>query len=386
MKNMQKKYKQEISNIKLSDEQKQELICNLENLSRKENYSYNKFKKFSTIVAITGLLSISVYASDLLNLSSTSIKFLNPNSDNQLEFLSSGAYNVNKSDSKKSGEILVKEIIGDENTTYIFFDFVAPEGVILEQNKYYKFLDHYLKIEADGVSEFTHKYEQIKNQENIDSNIISFYYEITSKNNTLENATITFNFQDLQVFESPNIASDFYYDSVKTAGIDIYIQNQHRKIFEAQKNQEMLDKYQVESFDGDWKIKFDANFTRYNNKIFFEDMYAYVDYLGEDDLEVKINSVSVSPISINFELYVDPSKYYDGSEFGKHYPNDLTDKLKEFTIYYKDNSFEHIEDFISLLGNPTTNEVFIFSNFTNVLNDKEIDYIDYHGTKIYINN
>jgi len=51
--------------------------------------------------------------------------------DEQAEYLSNGAYVVDKQVANENGTLTVKQVIGDSNLTYILMDFVAPEGTVL---------------------------------------------------------------------------------------------------------------------------------------------------------------------------------------------------------------------------------------------------------------
>lgn len=94
------------------------------------------FKAGLAAAVIACFLLTTAFAATVFGLDAKFVSFLKPASDEQSEYLANGAYVVDKQASNKNGTLEVKQILGDENTVYILMDFTAPDGTVLDAERY----------------------------------------------------------------------------------------------------------------------------------------------------------------------------------------------------------------------------------------------------------
>jgi hypothetical protein len=75
------------------------------------------------------------FAAANLGLDKMVLSYLRPTNE-QAEFLSNGALNVNRQISQKNGTLEITQVIGDRHQLYIFMRFTAPKGTILDAERY----------------------------------------------------------------------------------------------------------------------------------------------------------------------------------------------------------------------------------------------------------
>lgn len=94
------------------------------------------FKAVLVAAAIACCLFTTAFAVTVFGLDAKFVSFLKPTSDERSEYLANGAYVVDKQISNKYGTLEVKQILGDENTVYILMDLTAPDGTVLDAERY----------------------------------------------------------------------------------------------------------------------------------------------------------------------------------------------------------------------------------------------------------
>jgi hypothetical protein len=128
-------------------EQKERMFHNILVQSKDKNKrhrGYTRAKRLRPAVLAAVLmvcLATTVFAAAYMGLDETFMKFLNPVNHEQVEYLSNGAYVVDKQVKNENGTLKIKQVIGDSNLTYILMDFSAPEGTILDAARY-RFLEN----------------------------------------------------------------------------------------------------------------------------------------------------------------------------------------------------------------------------------------------------
>lgn len=364
MKNM---YNNELEKVKFSDAQKANLIDKIEQKQNKKSYN---FGKLAPICAVAVFMTITAYATGFFGLSNQTLDFLNPHNDEQTQMLKQGAYTVNASDKQDSGEIVVKEIIGDQHSTMIFVDFIAPDGTILDENKSYNFLETRIKYDViEDVRGVSYYYEKIDG--NPDDNVVSFVFVFTNSDKSFTGENLSVLFEDLRVADNDEILYAHYKKATEVSGLGT--EYQHEDYRKAMNNQDVLDEFGVEVFGGDWKISFKADFVQYTDKIKLDGVDLKI---GGYDLEM--TSISVSPISIYMAIE---------GEIETSLTIDL-DEYINFKIHYKDGTSEEISRENGHYNGGTVDQIrnimTVYSTFTDVLDYDNIQAIEYQGNMIYI--
>ena len=326
-----------------TDEQKERMYRNLLTPSRNEPPKRRalapaKRVRFSILAAaLTVLLTTTAFAAAYRGLDETFLKFLSPANSEQAEYLSDGAYAIDKRVANEQGTLILKQAIGDGNLTYILMDFIAPEGTALNAARY-RFENPNTTTDESFHSTGFRKLDD----EDPNDNKIGLVMILMTEN-SLEGQTARFRFTNLQ-------AADPYPGVFETV------------------------------VAGTWEIAFKLDYKNYstvylpNRKI---DLYGY---------EAVLKSISVSPISIALKIDSEFVKEI-GEASGKQREIGLNEYEDEYpvTINFKDGTSEKTGIFTGLhLGDLLSRRILTIKTFEKVINDKEIASIVFFGAEIPI--
>ncbi len=292
-----------------------------------------------TAAVLIFVLSTVSFAAVYLDLDTKFLNFLNPSNIEQVEHLADGAYIVDKQIKNKNGTLDIKQVIGDENTTYILMDFIAPEGTVLNK-KHYSFED--MGIDA-GQSFYSYGIISLED-EDIGDNKISMIMAINTKE-SLKGQKAHVKFTDLK--GSDTIPGEF-----------------------------------TTSVPGEWKASFNLDFKNYSTN------YQVDKDINIHDYNANLKTISVSPISVTLKLKSSSTKEINEAtggweqlgldEYSDEYP---------ITINYKDDTSETTSIFNGMHNlDHLKGEMIFIKTFESVINDKEIKSITFYNTEIEINN
>ncbi len=266
------------------------------------------------------------------------MRFLNPVNQEQAQYLSNGAYVVDKQVNNKNGTLHIKQVLGDSNLTYILMDFIAPEGTVLDAARY-RFLNYDIPTNQDYMGvEF-----KVLDDGDHSDNRISLVMSILTKT-SIAGQNVHFQLKDLQAADP--------YPGIFTTVIP-------------------------DAWETDFKLDFKEYSTPYNvNKSL--DMFGY---------GAVLETISISPISISLKL--ESSSMDDIYEAaGSLKEIGVNQHLDNFpvTIKYQDGTTETTNLFngLHLMENGT--QLFTVKTFENVINTKEIVSIVFFDKEIPINN
>lgn len=329
-------------------EQRDKMFQGIMEQSRNENANRQRadrmapVKRFKPAVLVAVLLvclTTTAFAAAYMGLDETFLKFLKPVNLEQAEYLSNGAYVVNKRVVQKNGTIEVKQVIGDGNLTYILMDFIAPEGTVLDAARYR------FEFPTVDTDQSFHSVDFTSLDDgNPNDNKISLMMSIMTEH-SIAGQTARFEFQDLQ-------AADPFPGVFETV------------------------------IPGKWETAFKLDFKEYSTLYpIHEDitMYGY---------SAVLQSVSVSPISIALKIESESFKEI-GEAAGGLKEVGLNVHLDNYpiTIHYKDGSSETTSIFNGMhLVNNTVNQMLTIKTFEKVINDKEIASIVFFDKEIPIRN
>lgn len=298
-----------------------------------------RFKPAMITAVLIMLLTTTAFAAKHFGLDKMFIGFLNPSSNEQVEYLSNGAYVIDKQVSNRNGTLDIKQVIGDDNLTYILMDFIAREGTVLAKDRY-RFEDLSLTMGPDFYSaDFI-----LLSDQNSKDNIISIVARIMTKN-SIAGKNIKLEFSNLQ-------GSDSFPGEFQTV------------------------------IPGTWKSSLELNFKEYSTIYQLDKKISMFDYDGI------LKSVSVSPISISLKVESSSLEDIDKAAGGLKEVG-LNEYLDNYpiTINYKDGATETSTIFNGMyLSEYGLNEAIIIKTFENVINDKEIESIVFFDTIIPIYN
>lgn len=326
-------------------EQKEEMFRNIMMQSRNENSRTRRFTpvkrlRFAVLVPVLMVcLTTTAFAAAYMGLDETFLKFLNPANHDQAQYLSNGAYVVDKQVAKENGTLTIKQVIGDSNLTYLLMDFTAPEGTVLNAARY-RFEHPEIRADQNYYStEF-----KVLDDGNPNDNKISLVLSIMTEN-SIAGQTAHFIFKDLQ-------AADPF-----------------PAIFET-------------VIPGTWETSFKLDFKEYST------LYTVDQNITMFGYQAVLKTISVSPISISVKIESSSLKEID----------DAADKLKKIgenksmdkfpiTINYADGTSETTAIFSGLyLADNISGQILTIKTFENVINDKEIASIVFFDKEIPIQN
>lgn len=283
-------------------------------------------------------LGTTVIAAAYMGLDEMFMKFLNPANHEQAEYLSNGAYVVDKKVKNENGTLDIKQVIGDSNLTYILMDFSAPEGMVLDAARY-RFLENDITISEDYRSVGF----KALHDDNPSDNKISLVMSILTKN-AIVGQNVHFQLKDLQ-------AADPFPGMFTTV------------------------------IPGAWETEFKLDFKEYSTP------YEVNENISMFGYGAVLQTVSVSPISISLKIVshsMNPIREAAGSlkEAGvnqhlDHYP---------ITIKYQDGTSEttSLLNGVHLTENGT--HLLTINMFEHVINSKEIASIVFSIRKFLLKN
>lgn len=355
---MDKKLVNRISEIlEPTEEQKERMFSNILDKHKQKNITKKGFRPVKRLrpalvaaLMIFCLLTTTAFAAVQLGLDIKFLNFLNPSSNEQAEYLANGAYIVDKQVKNKNGTLEIKQVIGDSNLTYILMDFTAPEGMALNAERY-RF--DYL-VDVDGYSgSYGIGFTKLED-ENPSDNKISLIMTLKTEK-SLMGGTIKLKLKDLEAAGPLPKTFD------EAATVDPEAQ-----IFKT-------------IIKGDWNSSFKLNYKDYSRT------YTPNSKLMIYGHEATLQSVSVSPISITVKFTSPFTKeIHKTSPFTQVEYDTYLDKFP-ITIHYKDGSKETTTYLNGMtLGNYLSNTTISVKTFEKMINDKEIESLEFFDTVIAI--
>lgn len=281
-------------------------------------------------------VTTTAFAAAYMGLDEAFIKFLKPANNEQTEYLSNGAYVVDKTVENDYGSLTIKQVIGDGNLTYILMDFTAPEGTVLNATRY-RFHTSITTNESFHGTGF-----EVLDDENPNDNKISLVMNIMT-DRSLAGQTVDLKLYDLQ-------AADPFPGIFETI------------------------------IPGPWETNFKLDFKEYSTFYQIDQSFTMFGY------KAILNTISVSPISIALKINSGSLKEINDASRSKEIgPNEYLDNFP-ITINYKDGTSETTSIFTGLAKSDLlSNQLLTIKTFENVINDKEITSIVFFDKKIPIN-
>lgn len=325
-------------------EQKEKMFHNILVQSKEENIRHSGStlaKRLRTAVLATVLmvcLATTALAAAYMGLDEAFLKFLKPVNHEQIEFLSNGAYVVDKQIKNENGTLKIKEVIGDSNLTYILLDFSAPEGTVLDAARY-RFLDNDITVNQG----FRSVGFEVLDDGNRSDNKISLIMSIVTES-SIAGQNVHFQLGNLQAADPfPGI-----YTTVNS---------------------------------GVWETDFKLDFKEYS--IPYE-INANISMFGYGAV---LKTISVSPISISLKIESNSMNEINKAA-GSLKEIGVNKHLDDYpiTIKYQDGTSETTSLFngVHLMEGGT--RLFTIKTFENVINDKEIASIVFFDKEISIEN
>ena len=306
---------------------------------------------FAAALIVFCLLTTTAFAASYLGLDVNFLNFLSPSSPEQAEYLANGAYIVDKKIKNKNGTLEIKQVLGDSNLTYILIDFTAPEGIILNADRYR------FDFSIDNVDNYHGSYGvgfTKLEDDNPEDNKISMIMTINTEQSIM-GGKIKLRFKGLE--EAAYLPKTF--DEAETRDSEEYV-------FKT-------------VMTGDWSTSFNLDFKDFSRT------YTPNSKVMIYDHEAMLKSLSVSPISVTvkftspFTKEIHELKPYEQVEYNTY--------LDAFpvTINYKDGSQETTTYANGLgLGDLLSNTTMSIKVFENMINDKEIESIEFFDTVVII--
>jgi len=347
---LNKKVTNRISEILVpTEEQKERMLSNILDEHKNETAkkrSYMPMKRLKPVLAaatvVFCLITTTAFAASYLGLDIKFINFLNPSSNEQSEYLASGAYVVDKQIKNKNGTLDIKQVIGDSNATLILMDFTAPEETVLDK-PHYSFDDMY--IDVIGNHGFIGYGIIALEDENINDNKISMVMRINNRDSFM-GKKIHLKFTDLQWADTR--PGEF-----------------------------------TTIVPGEWEARFNLDFRNCSTTYEVNKNVTVYGY------EAILKTISISPISVALNL---DSKYISdivGASEDWEAENREVLSLNEhsdiypITINYNDGTRETTA-VLKGLRSMGTDGIWFIKNFENVINYKEIKSITFFDAEIQI--
>lgn len=328
-------------------EQKEKMFHNIVVQNRNENKRHRGFTpvkrlRFAVLSAVLMVcLTTTAFAAAYIGLDKTFLKFLNPVNNEQAQYLSNGAYVVDKQVANENGSLTIKQVIGDSNLTYILMDFTATEGTVLNAERY-RFGETMIQSDLGGYSIGYN----VLDDGNPNDNKISLIMNIQTKK-SIAGQTLHFIFKDLQAADPGPVG--LFNETV---------------------------------IPGSWETAFKLDFKEYSNLYQIDQNITMFGYRAE------LKTISISPISISLKIESSSlDKIFEAAgDLKKIGDNESLDDFP-ITINYKDGTSETTRIFTgSASGDLLTGQMFTIKRFKNVINDKEIASIVFFDKEIPINN
>ncbi|MCM3292645.1 hypothetical protein M3661_21225 [Paenibacillus sp. MER 180] len=330
-----------------TSEQKEKMFHNIVVHSQNEAKRQSRFTPARRLrpallcAILIGCLTTTALAAAYIGLDDAFLKFLKPANQEQAQFLSNGAYVIDKHIKNENGTLTMKQVVGDSNRTFILMNFTAPEGTVLDADEY-RFESTYLRYDRSGKDRFGYSSGfDVLDDGHPDDNNISLIMKITTKN-SLAGRTFDFEFENLQ------------------------IRNPLTKDFET-------------IIPGTWKTTVKLDFKEYSNVYQIDqdiDMYGY---------KAVLKTISISPISITLKLESNSLEEISNTPDRGVIDGKSLDNFP-ITINYKDGTSETTNFFTgSVSMDLITGQMFTNKTFKNVINDKGIKSIVFFNKEFPIN-
>lgn len=285
---------------------------------------------------IVCMAATTAYAAAYMGLDWKLLRFLNPANSEQEIYLENGAYVVDETAANENGTLEVKQILGDSNLIYILMDFTAPEGTVLNADRY-RFHSH---LDRPGSNSAGYGYTLL-DDEDANDNKISLVLTYLS-DNIIPGSPVTLQVNDLE-------AADAFPDNFETV------------------------------IPGSWETKFDMNYKDLSTTRLVQQKLSLYGY------EATLSSISISPISVTLKVSSEHAKEISEAssramkEVG---PNEYLDNYP-ITINYQDGTSEKTTMFTGLSsGDLIKNEITIIKTFTPIIKNKEIETIAFFDAVI----
>ena len=294
---------------------------------------FRRVKLFMLTAAIMiCLLTTTAFAASYLGLELKFLNFLNPANTEQQLYLENGAHIINQQVTNEHGTLEVKQIIGDSHLIYIVMDFTAPEGTILDAKRY----RFHPSLKVDTTASYSAGIDfTLLDDENPKDNKISLVMSYLMSETRVAKGTVTLEVSDLE-------GADVFPDEYKTV------------------------------IPGSWKTTFNMDYTNFSTTHQINQGISLYNY------EAILSSISISPISITIK--VDSAHAKEINEASSRHTqeistNEYTDSYS-ITIHYKDGTKETTEIFNGMIQ-TTNNTITIVKPFTPVINEKEIESVEF---------
>ncbi|KQL50027.1 hypothetical protein AN963_10260 [Brevibacillus choshinensis] len=329
------------------NEQKEKMFHNILVQSQNKNKRHRGFtavKRLRPAVLSAVLmvcLTTTAFAAVYMGLDETFLKFLNPVNNEQAQYLSNGAYVIDKQVENEDGSLTIKQVIGDSNLSYILMDFTAPEGTVLHAARY-RFGETMISSALGGYSIGYN----VLDDGNPNDNKISLVMNIQTKK-SIAGQTLHFEFKNLQAAD-PGPGGLF--------------------------NETVV--------PGSWETAFKLDFKEYSNLYQIDQNITMFGYSAE------LKTISVSPISISLKIESSSSReiFEAAGSLKEIGENEYLDNFP-ITINYKDGTSETTKIFTgSTSANHLTDQILTIKTFENVINDKEIASIVFFDKEFPIKN
>ncbi len=328
-------------------EQKEKMFQNIlvqsqNETKRQRGFTPVKRLRFAVLSAVLMVcVTTTAFAAVYMGLDETFLNFLHPVNNEQAHYLSNGAYVLDKQVANKNGTLTIKQVIGDSNLTYVLMDFTAPEGTVLDADRY-RFGDTTISSALGGYSIGYH----VLDDGNPNDNKIRLVMNIQTEK-SLAGQTLHFTFKDLQAADPGP-----------------------RGLF----NETVI--------PGSWETDLKLDFKEYST------LYQIDQNITMFGHRAVLKTISVSPISIALQIESSSSREIFESAGGlkKIGENESLDNFP-ITINYKDGTSETTRIFTgSTSANHLTGQILTIKKFKSVINDKEIASIVFFDKEIPINN
>lgn len=330
-----------------TSEQKEKMFHNIVVQSQNEAKKQSRFTPKRRLrpallcAVLIGCLTTTALAAAYIGLDDALLNFLKPANQEQAQFLSNGAYVIDKQIQNENGTLTMKQVVGDSNRTFILMNFTAPEGTVLDADEY-RFESTYLRYDRSGRDRFGYSLGfDVLDDGHPNDNSINLVMKITTKH-SLARRTFDFEFENLQ------------------------IRNPVTKDFET-------------IIPGTWKTTVKLDFKEYSSVYQINqdiDMYGY---------KAVLKTISISPISITLKLESNSLREISNTADRGKIDGKSLDNFP-ITINYKDGSSETTNFFSgSDSMDLITGQMFTNKTFKNVINDKEIKSIVFFNKEFPIN-
>ncbi|RIX52117.1 hypothetical protein D3P08_14160 [Paenibacillus nanensis] len=287
---------------------------------------------------IVCMAATTAYAAAYMGLDWKLLRFLNPADSEQEVYLENGAYVVDETAANENGTLEVKQILGDSNLIYILMDFTAPEGTVLNADRYRFQLS--LLHGNPGSNSAGYDYTLL-DDENANDNKISLVLTYLS-DNIIAGRPVTMRVSDLE-------AADAYPGKFETV------------------------------IPGSWETKFDMKYKDLSATRLVQQKLSLYGY------EATLSSISISPISVTLKVNSENTKAISeaarnsSKEIG---PNETSDGYP-ITIHYQDGTSETTTIFTGMnRADFLSNSITIIKTFTPIIKDKEIASVEFFDAVI----